>query len=41
MGRETFDVGMCKEMEVLLKNYKINDKSKKKEMKNENKNQGY
>lgn len=29
MGRETFDVGMCKEMEVLLKNYKINDKSKK------------
>ncbi len=32
----TFDVAMCKEMEVLIKNYKTNDTSKR-EMKKENK----
>ncbi|KAL0147589.1 hypothetical protein M9458_057095 [Cirrhinus mrigala] len=31
----TFDVAMCKEMEVLIKNYKANDKSVKREKKRE------
>ncbi len=31
----TFDVAMCKEMEVLIKNYKTNDTSKKRNEKRE------